>query len=73
MTLFTFNDVVRIKATAPAMCRPGALAWIIAVFTESRPGSSFDEFPPGTVYSVEFEDGSAIDIHESLLEAETNT
>jgi hypothetical protein len=67
---FTYDDVVNVRRTAKTDLRPGARAWVIAVFDsrESRPGSSFDRFPEGTVYTVEFEDGAAIDLHESDLE-----
>jgi hypothetical protein len=67
---FTFDDVVRVKADAPENVHPGALAWVVMVFTESeREGEYFDRFPPGNVYSIEFEDGECLQVHESLIEA----
>lgn len=69
MSKYTYDDKVKIMKNAPPELRPGSIAWIIAVFEENqRPGSAFDRFPPGVVYTVEFENGEAIDIHESELE-----
>jgi hypothetical protein len=42
-------------------------AWVVGVF-EERKEVYFDRFPPGTVYTVEFEDGSSMEIHEDDLE-----
>lgn len=67
MTKFTYDDIVKVVVQAPEALRPGKRAWIVGVF-DDRPGSYFDEFPPGTVYSIEFEDGSSLEIHESDLE-----
>jgi hypothetical protein len=41
----------------------------VAVYDEKRPGTYFDKFPPGTVYMVEFEDGTATEVHETALVA----
>ncbi len=67
MTKFTYDDVVKAIANAPSELRPGERAWVVGVF-EDRPGKYFESFPPGTVYTIEFEDGSAIEIHEVMLE-----
>lgn len=68
MPRFTYDDIVRTVAGAPAELRPGARSNVIAVF-ETRPdGSHFATFPDGVIYSVEFEDGEAIDVHEDYLE-----
>lgn len=67
MTKFTYDDIVNVISSAPAELRPGARAWIVGVF-EDRPGKYFESFPPGIVYSIEFEDGSSLEVHESLLE-----
>jgi hypothetical protein len=65
---FTYSDDVRVKAEAPAPLRAGAVGSVIAVF-ETRPGGShFAEFPRGVVYSIEYADGSATDVHEDHLE-----
>ena len=67
MTKFTYDDMVKVVAHAPEALRPGKQAWIVGVF-DDRPGSYFDKFSSGTVYSIEFEDGSSLEIHESDLE-----
>jgi hypothetical protein len=44
-------------------------AWIVGVFEgEGRRGTYFERFPPGSVYSVEFEDGASAEVHEDDLE-----
>ena len=69
MNKFTYDDRVKVKEDAPALFRPGQKAWVVLVVsTKDRVGAYFDQFPPGTVYSIEFEDGEAVEIHESLLE-----
>jgi len=67
MTKFTYDDIVKVSESAPAKLRPGQKAWIVGVF-EERPGKYFNIFPEGVVYSIEFEDGTSIEVHESLLE-----
>jgi hypothetical protein len=68
--VFTYDDIVRVKADAPPEMHPGARACVIGVTAEhERRGSHFEQFPAGTVYLVEFEDGDAIDIHVSMLAA----
>ena len=68
MTLFTYNDTVRIKAAAPT--RPGALASVVGINLEQERGGEYlAKFPHGVVYTVEFEDGSDADVPEGLLEA----
>ncbi len=67
--MFTYDDIVRVKMSAPAPTRPGARCWVVGVFPpEERARVHFPQFPPGVVYTVEFEDGVAIDIHEEQLE-----
>ena len=67
MTKFTYDDIVNTVDEAPAEYRPGRKAWVVGVF-EDRLGSYFSKFPDGVIYSIEFEDGSSLEIHESLLE-----
>ena len=68
MATFTYDDIVRISASAPDAARPGERAWVIGIVEEPRQrGTHLDLFPPGTVYLVEFEGGDAVDIHESYL------
>lgn len=48
--------------------RPGERAWVVGVTPENgRIGSHYDQFPPGNVYTIEYEDGESVDIHESDL------
>jgi hypothetical protein len=67
---FNYDDVVQVRLTASQQLRPGAKAWIVGVF-ETRPGPYFDKFPEGVVYTIEFEDGFSVEIHEQDLEAGT--
>lgn len=68
MPKFTYGDTVKITAIASKSLRPSAIAYVVGVTEEPRQGVHFDQFPPGTVYLVEYADGVAVDIHESLLE-----
>lgn len=66
--MFTYDDIVRVNSNAPREMRPGQRAWVIGITTaDERSGDHFDQFPPGTVYLVEFEDGDARDLHETVL------
>jgi hypothetical protein len=67
MSKFTYDDIVMVLDSASPELRPGHKAWVVGVF-EIHPGKWFDRFPEGVVYTIEFEDGSAIEIHESNLE-----
>ena len=62
---FTYDDIVRVSEPANSQSC-GRKAWVVGVF-ETRPGPYFDKFPPGPVYTVEFEDGSSEEVHETLL------
>lgn len=68
MAKFDYDDRVRVVSGASVEIRPGAIGWIVGVFEERPVGSYFDKFPPGVVYSVEYEDGVAQEIHEHDLE-----
>lgn len=68
MATFDYDDILKVSDEAPAEHRRGATAWVVGVTPpEQRRGAHFDQFPLGTVYLVEFEDGQALDIHESHL------
>lgn len=68
-TKFTYDDVVRVNLDAEAALRPGAKAWIVGVTAEAkRRGAHYDAFDPGNVYTIEFEDGASIDVHEDDIE-----
>lgn len=67
MTKFRYDDVVKIKVDAKTAATRRDRAWIIAVM-ENRQRFPLSQLPPGTVYSIEFEDGVAFDVHENDLE-----
>lgn len=66
---FYYNDIIKVRASAAPDLRPGSRAWIVGVF-DTRPGPYFDKFPAGTVYTIEFVDGTSVEAHELDLEAE---
>jgi phospholipase C len=69
MSKFAFDDTVRIKDNAPNSLRRGQKASVTMVFLpHDRVGSYFDQFPPGVLYSIEYEDGESADAHEDFLE-----
>lgn len=68
---FTYDSQVRVSVGAPAEMRPGEKAWVVAVL-EAEKVPTYREFKPGVVYTIEFEDGSAIDVEEELLEFAVN-
>lgn len=65
--IFNYDDVVKVRQGTSVDLRPGSKAWVVGVF-QTRPGPFFDKFPPGTVYTIEFEDGSSLEVHENDLE-----
>lgn len=68
-TKFTYDDVVRIRADAALVLRPGSRAWVVGVTAaDNRCGVYYDAFKPGNVYTIEYEDGSSIDLHEDDIE-----
>lgn len=66
MAKFSHNDIVTVRSSSTKKM-PSERAWIVGVF-EERPGTYFAKFPEGTVYTVEFEDGSSDEFHEADLE-----
>jgi hypothetical protein len=69
MAKFNYDDIVRIKvgAMTSANANRRDRAWVVAVI-EDRERFPLSQFPPGVVYSIEFEDGTAVDIQENDLE-----
>ena len=65
--IFTYDDTVVVLPSVGVPTLVGRKASIVGIFEEPRTGSFFEKFPPGVVYSVEFEDGSSMEIHESNL------
>jgi len=69
MAAFTYNDTVKVKQGAPARCRPGQLASVVGISLEAeRRGEFLKAFPHGIVYTIEFEDGSSVELHEDFVE-----
>ena len=69
MNKFGYGASVMVKKDAPDRLRPGQKASVFGVFLpQDRMGSYFDQFAPGVVYSIEYEDGDAADVHEDFLE-----
>lgn len=68
MARFDYDDRVRVALGADEKLRPGAVAWVVGVFEDRPAGSYFEKFPSGVVYSIEYEDGEAKEIHESDLQ-----
>jgi hypothetical protein len=68
MTKYSYNDIVTAKPNAPSELRPGERAWVVGISEQKdRKGEYLTKFPSGTVYLVEFEDGSSVSISESDL------
>jgi hypothetical protein len=65
---FNYDDIVRVQLSAGAEARPGERAWIVGIFDTRPEGGYFDKFAEGIVYSIEFEDGSSIEVHEADLQ-----
>jgi hypothetical protein len=69
MTKFTWNDTVQIKQSAPAQYCRGEPASVVGISLKSdRRGAFLEAFPEGIVYTIEFEGGSSVEIHESFVE-----
>lgn len=65
--MFTYDDIVRVSNSAGKYLRPGSKAWVIGVFLDRPAGRYFENFPDGVIYTIEYEDGQAADVHESQL------
>ncbi len=69
MAKFYYNEIVRTRPDVSTHFRPGERAWIVGVHEESaRSGHFLDKYPHGVVYTIEFEDGSSIEIEESMID-----
>ena len=64
---FDYDDVVVVKGGELDAVRIGSKAWIVGVFEQRPAGGYFDKFPPGVVYTVEFDDGFSTEVHEDKL------
>jgi hypothetical protein len=67
MSKYTWNDVVIVREGADKKLRPGQTASIVRVRENAQRIGYKDEFPEGTVYLIEFPDGTAIEAHEDDL------
>jgi hypothetical protein len=65
--LFGYDDIVQVRGNADLVQRRNDKAWVVGIF-ENRPGEYFNKFPEGVIYSIEFEDGLSIEIHEANLQ-----
>jgi len=67
---FTWGDEVRVRSTAPAVARPGALAAVVAitVIDGEALATAYGAELGRTVYLVEFGDGSSTHVAEEHLE-----
>jgi len=66
---FNYNDIVMVSLTASERLRPGAKAWVVGVTAEDeRRGAYYETFRPGNVYTIEFDDGASVDIHEDEID-----
>lgn len=69
MSKFTWNETVKVVHGAPQEWRPGETASVVGMIQEEeRLGSFRERFPRGIVYTIEFEDGSSIEVDEASLE-----
>jgi hypothetical protein len=74
MSIFNYNDIVRVRGGAPSSARPGERAWIVGIQQESdRSGDFRLEFPCGVTYTIEFDDGTSIQIEERELLKESSS
>ena len=70
MTRPTWGDLVRLSEKAPAKWRPGAYASVCGMIkVETALHAETFECPIGTmVYTVEYPDGSSVQVPENFLE-----
>jgi hypothetical protein len=69
MTKYTWNDTVRVNQNARSEWRPGAMASVVGMSREDqRRGDFLKAFPAGMVYTIEFGDGTLVEVDELSLE-----
>lgn len=70
--MITWGDTVLVSDDAPEQLRPGCFASVVGISTEDqRAGGYLERFPSGTVYTIEFGDGSDAEVHESMVSRAT--
>lgn len=57
MSEFSFGEEVVVSATAPSRYRPGSRGWIVAL-----------ALPERALVTVEFEDGSSVEVPPDLID-----
>ena len=67
MPKIDYDDIVKIKADSKMKHSHCGRAWVVAILAD-RQQFPLSQLPPGTVYTIEFEDGSALDAHEDDLD-----
>lgn len=65
--MFEYDDRVRVLSAGINALRLGAVGNVVAIISD-RDRFPLPQFPPGIVYSVEFEGGELIDFHEAMIE-----
>jgi hypothetical protein len=70
---FTYNDMVIVRSESPLADRRGEPACIVGITDPGGEKSKFyDQFPPGIIYTIEFENGASASAHESWLDREVD-
>lgn len=69
---FSWGDAVRVKSSAPADMHAGRRGEVVAVttFNTQEKVDAYGVSVGGTVYQVEFGDGSTVEIEEGQLESD---
>ena len=63
--MFEYDDIVRVRVGADVAAPARAKAWVVGITeADKRVGAYYDRFPAGNIYTIEFEEGSSIDVHE---------
>jgi hypothetical protein len=66
---FDYDDIVTTRMGLGSTLRPGSMAWIVGITPESkRSGKFLEEFPRGTTYTIEFEDGVSVEVQEADIQ-----
>jgi hypothetical protein len=67
----TWGDTVRVKAAAPPLMRPGALAAVVGIreVETLEQARQFEAAIGSKVYLIEFGDGDALELPEAWIEA----
>ncbi len=69
MAKYDYNDSVYLMNIGKDNPRFGVLASVVGII-EDRLRWPLSNFPPGVIYTIEFEGGDAMDVHEGSLSSE---